>query len=241
MSEHKYNDYLELRINYWEVSELHYDTIKDFTFDQWFNLKKGASLKKAILTLAEAEIDPFDTPYKSYAICVSDDSEVDELREEKASLLQFSEGYNVTVLREEGAVFYNYQNDRKYYIREQVGPGAADDAATYLFLWWEMIETPQEEEEKTLRRIQAEKNRMLLNGEHICRKYCLNNVEQVKSLEDRLQEMKNGLMAKELELVGSEEDQSTKIKICGRIRAIEIHQKEMAAAKKHLVEKSEEK
>ena len=240
MGEHKSNDYLELRINYWEVSELHYDTIKDFTFDQWFNLKKGASLKKAILTLAEEEIDPFDTPYKSYAICVSDDSAMNELGEEKASLLQFCEGYNVTVLREEGAVFYNYQNDRKYYIREQVGPGAADDAAAYLFLWWEMIETPQEEEEKALRRIQAENNRMLLNGEHICRKYCLNNVEQVKILEDRLQEMKNSLMSKELKLGESEEAQSTSMKIRGRIRAIEIHQKEMAAAKKYLVEKTEE-
>ena len=205
MNEHKYSDYLELRKNYWKVSELHYDTIKDFTFDQWFDLKRGASLKMAILTLAEEEIDPFGTPYKSFAICVSDDSAVNELDEEKDSLLQFCGGYNVTVLREEGAVFYNYQNDRKYYIREQVGPGAADDAATYLFLWWEMIATPQEEEEKTLRRIQAEKNRMLMNREYICRKYCLNNTEQVKILEKCLQEMKNGLTVKELELGESEE------------------------------------
>ncbi|MGN1140744.1 MAG: hypothetical protein ACI4TF_06060 [Oliverpabstia sp.] len=241
MNEHKYSDYLELRNNYWEVSELHYDTIKDFTFDQWFELKKGASLKMAILTLAEEEIDPFGTPCKSFAICVSDDSAVNELGEEKASLLQFCEGYNVTVLREEGAVFYNYQNDRKYYIREQVGPGAADDAASYLFLWWEMIPTPKEEEEKALRRIQAEKNRMLLNGEHICRKYCLNNIEQVKVLENRLQEMKNGLKEKELDLGESEEVQAKRMKICGRIRALEMHQKEMAAARKYLLEKLEEK
>ena len=136
MNEHKYDDYLEIRKNYWETSELCYDSIKDFTFDQWFDLKKGASLKKAILTLAEEEIDPFGTSSKSFAICVSDDSAVHELGEEKASLLQFCEGYNITVLREERDVFYNYQNDRKYYIREQEGYGAVDDAATYLFLWW---------------------------------------------------------------------------------------------------------
>ena len=191
MKEHKYNDYLESRKKYWEATGFHYDTIKDFTFDQWFDLKKGASLKMAILTLAEEEINPFGTPYKSFAICVSDDSAVNELGEGKASLLQFCEGYNITLLREEGAVFYNYQNDRKYYIREQIGHGAVDDAASYLFLWWEMIPTPKEEEEKALRRIRAEKNQMPLNGETICKKYCLNNIEQVKILEKRLQEIKN--------------------------------------------------
>lgn len=236
MNEHKYNDYLESRKKYWEATEFHYDYIKDFTFDQWFELKKGASLKMAILTLAEEEIDPFGTPYKSFAICVSDDSAVNELGEEKASFLQFCEGYNVTVLREEGAVFYNYQNDRKYYIRKQVGPGASDDAASYLFLWWEMIPTPVEEEEKALRRIRAEKDQMLLNGEHICRKYCLNNIEQVKVLENRLQEMKNWLKEKELDLGENEEVQAKRMKIRGRIRALEMHQIEMAAARKHLLE-----
>lgn len=237
MNEHKYDDYLEIRKNYWETSELCYDSIKDFTFDQWFDLKKGASLKKAILTLAEEEIDPFGTSSKSFAICVSDDSAVHELGEEKASLLQFCEGYNITVLREERDVFYNYQNDRKYYIREQEGYGAVDDAATYLFLWWEMIATPQEEEEKTLRRIQAEQNRRLLNGEHICRKYCLKNIGQVKILENRLHEMKKGLKVKELELGESKEVQAKRGKIRGRIQALEMHQKEMAVAREYLLEK----
>lgn len=49
MDKHKYSDYLEIRKNYWETSELRYDSIKDFTFDQWFELKKGTSLKTAIL------------------------------------------------------------------------------------------------------------------------------------------------------------------------------------------------
>lgn len=170
MEKYKYRNYLELRKNYWEISEFRYDTIKDFTFDQWFELKKGTSLKMAILALFEEEIDPFSMPGKSFAICVSDDSVVNELGEEKASLLQFCEEYNITVLRDEGAVYYNYQNDREYYIREQVGAAAADDASTYLFLWWEVILTPKEEEEKRLHQIQAEKNRMLQNGKHVCRK-----------------------------------------------------------------------
>lgn len=61
---------------------------------------------------------------------------------------------------------------------------------------------------------------MLLNGEHICRKYCLNNIEQVKVLENRLQEMKNWLKEKELDLGESEEVQAKRMKISGRIRAL---------------------
>lgn len=235
MDEHKYSDYLKVRKNYWEISELHYDTIKNFTFDQWFELKKGASLKTAILALAEEEIDPFGGPGKSFAICVSDDSAVKELGEEKESLLQFCGENNITVLRDKGNVYYNYQNDREYYIREQEGTGAADDAATYLFLWWELVLTPEEEAEKRRHQILAEKNRMLQNGKHICRKYCLNDMEQVDVLEKRLREMKDGLEKKELELGKIAGAQSKMLKIRGKIRALEIHQKEMDAAREYLL------
>ena len=50
---------------------------------------------------------------------------------------------------------------------ENSDSGVVDDAATCLFLWWELVLTPEEEAEKRRHQILAEKNRMLQNGKHI--------------------------------------------------------------------------
>lgn len=39
---------------------------------------------------------------------------------------------------------------------ENSDSGVVDDAATCLFLWWELVLTPEEEEEKRLQQIQAD-------------------------------------------------------------------------------------
>lgn len=237
-NQHRYSNYLELRKNYWEMSELPYDTIKDFTFDQWFDLKKGAALKKAVPALIE-EMDLSGFLGKRLAICISDDSAMHELGEEKASLLQVCEENSITVLWDNGDSYYNYQNDREYYIREQTGTGAADDAETYLFLWWEMLPTAEEAKEKKLCQLHEKRKKLLQKGQFACRKYCLNRMDQLEQLEKRLKEMKDGLKKIELELGEDAESKAQKLKLYGRIRALEMHQKEMAAARVYLLAQSE--
>lgn len=83
---------------------------------------------------------------------------------------------------------------------------------------------------------------MLQNGKYICRKYCLNDIEQVDVLEKRLREMKGDLVEKkELELDKIAEAQSKLMKIHGKIRALEIHQKEIDAAREYLRKQSDVK
>ena len=60
-------------------------------------------------------------------------------------------------------------------------------------------------------------------------------MEQVDVLEKRLREMKDGLEKKELELGKIAGAQSKMLKIRGKIRALEIHQKEMDAAREYLL------
>ena len=237
MEKNKYRNYLEPRESYtytYGIDESRYDAIKDFTFDLWFNLKAGASLKDAVLAFAE-EMGAFGRTCTKFAICVLGDDAVNELGEDKDSLLCFCAEKDITVLRDEGAVYYNYHDGREYCIVKQEGYGMVDDAATYLFLWWNRIPTEEEEEKERLRQKQQERQRAMYNGKSVCMKYCLNDMEQIEILEKRLQEMKRVLEVKELELRDIAGAQLKRMKIHDKIRAIEINRKGLADAKEYLL------
>lgn len=218
-----------------------YDSIKDYTFDLWFTLKKGASLKTAILTFVE-EMDIFRRTCRRFAICVSDDESVTELGEEKEFLLKLCEENSITLLRNDGGTYYNYHDGREYCIHEEEGYGMVDDAATYLFIWWHKIPTAEEEEEKRLRELHYERQRTLRDGKETCKKYCLQNLTHVEQMEKRLNTMMNELNVKR-EKIGKVEKADASFAdamiLDNKMRTLDFLQKSMAGAREYLLSPEE--
>lgn len=238
MEEYKYKKYLKPKKGYLDEKQIdisRYDGIEDHTFDQWFDLKEGISLDDAVLALVE-EMDGFDRTCKSFAICVSEKA-INGLGEKKEPLLRLCGEKKITILREEDDVYYNYHDDREYRVRADVGYfGSADDAEEYLYIWLQKVPTPEEAEKERIRQEKQNRKRRLERGNAVCREYCLNHIEQVQLLEKRLQEMIRDLEAR-IEALGHVEDTvflTRRMKLRGKIRALEMNLERFADAREYL-------
>ena len=227
----KYLEYLDFYSRRYDRWNSEYAGVKDFTFDLWFVLKNGASLKDAVRTLADGK------DYNTAAICVSDDA-VHALGEEKDSLFKLCEERKITLLRDDAGIYYNYHDGREYCIHTEEGYGMVDDAATYLCIWWKKIPTPEEAEEEKLRREELDRKRCMKEGKSACIKYCLNRIEQVEILERRLQEMIQDLKKRYESLPRTENAEllAPKMRLLGKIKALDYNLKVIANAREYLLE-----
>jgi len=238
MEEYKYKKYLKPRKGYLDEKQIdisRFDGIEDYTFDRWFDLTEGVSLSDAVLALVE-EMDRFDRTCKSFAICVSEKA-INGLGEKKEPLLQLCAEKNITILREDSDVYYNYHDGREYRVREEVRYGSPDDAEEYLWICLQKVPTPEEAEKERIRREKQSRKWKLERGKAVCREYCLNRIEQVELLEKRLQEMMRDLEAR-IESLGNVEDTvflTRRMKLRGKIRAVEMNLERIADAREYLL------
>ena len=236
MKAFKYQEYLDFYPREYDRWNGEYDSVKDFTFDLWLTLKKGAFLKEAIRVLAEEK-----KLYSRAAICVSDDA-VNTLGEEKDSLFKLCEEKEITLLRDDTGTYYKYHDGREYCIRSEEGYGMVDDAATYLCIWWNKIPTPEEEEAKKIQDAYFERQRTLREGKEACEKYCLQNTDHVEQVEHRLKIMLDELKVKSLMFgkpKAADKSFGAAMRIINKIHTLSYYQKMMDCAREYLLSPEE--
>ena len=124
--------------------------------------------------------------------------------------------------------------DQWFDLKEDI---SLDDAEEYLYIWLQKVPTPEEAEKERLRQEKQDRKRRLERGKAACRNYCLNHIEQAEHLEKRSQEMIQDLEAR-IEALGHAEDTvflTRRMKLRGKIRALEMNLERFADAREYLL------